>query len=458
MSAATASNPLIGSISAPASPKSWANSSQRAPATAIGVAAEDGQVRFVQHRKHRGPVGGQRGAILGLDDLRDRIDVQVSGAMPGRHRDARPAARQVQRTRDGATTHARRPRTAAGRGPAGRSATAVIRWSEVWRANNVRSSTKIRCLPIRLTKSPTNQMVTSAPPTREPGVTLIPAESNCWVSIWTTGGYIRCSWATMDGCTRNPGLGYGPTRRKTREVPGDICLQPAFGRGVRPCPTRSANLGTLVARTRQARHPASSLWTPAHGSAEPLRWCWKIGCGSGTSTLAMARGEPDIDVIAVEIYRRGLAQLLCAIDNAQVSNIRLIRGNGFDVLGPDRPEFVDRCPGVFPDPWPKARHHKRRFLRPGTVALIADRLPPVVCCTPRPTMPATQSTSLKLARTWNKAHPGWSASIPAPSRSRSPSHVPLPSTRRRPKKRAAPYTSSYGSGLDMTPTRNQIRT
>ena len=55
-------------------------------------------------------------------------------------------------------------------------------------------------------------------------------------------------------------------------------------------------------------------------------------CGSGTSTLAMARAEPDIDVIAVEIYRRGLAQLLCAIDNAQVSNIRLIRGNGFDVL------------------------------------------------------------------------------------------------------------------------------
>ena len=46
----------------------------------------------------------------------------------------------------------------------------------------------------------------------------------------------------------------------------------------------------------------------------------------------MAQDEPDIDVIAVEVYRRGLAQLLCAIDSANVGNIRLIRGNGVDVL------------------------------------------------------------------------------------------------------------------------------
>lgn len=103
----------------------------------------------------------------------------------------------------------------------------------------------------------------------------------------------------------------------------------------------------------------------------------EIGCGSGTSTLAMAQQEPDIDVIAVEIYRRGLAQLLCAIDSEQVHNIRLIRGNGIDVLK----ELIapDSLTGVrvfFPDPWPKARHHKRRLLQSGTVSLIADRLLP----------------------------------------------------------------------------------
>ncbi len=103
----------------------------------------------------------------------------------------------------------------------------------------------------------------------------------------------------------------------------------------------------------------------------------EIGCGSGTSTLAMAKEEPDIDVIAVEIYRRGLAQLLCAIEREKVGNIRLIRGNAIDVL--QRLIAPGSLTGVrvfFPDPWPKARHHKRRFLQPATVGLIADRLLP----------------------------------------------------------------------------------
>ncbi|WP_406817661.1 tRNA (guanosine(46)-N7)-methyltransferase TrmB [Mycobacterium sp. M23085] len=103
----------------------------------------------------------------------------------------------------------------------------------------------------------------------------------------------------------------------------------------------------------------------------------EIGCGSGTSTLAMAKEEPDVDVVAVEVYRRGLAQLLCAIDRDQVSNIRLIRGNALDVL--QRLITPGSLTGVrvfFPDPWPKARHHKRRFLQPGTIGLIADRLLP----------------------------------------------------------------------------------
>lgn len=103
----------------------------------------------------------------------------------------------------------------------------------------------------------------------------------------------------------------------------------------------------------------------------------EIGCGSGTSTLAMARDEPDIDVVAVEIYRRGLAQLLCAIDHEQVRNIRLIRGNALDVLQYlIAPASLSGVRVFFPDPWPKARHHKRRLLQPGTVGLIADRLLP----------------------------------------------------------------------------------
>lgn len=111
------------------------------------------------------------------------------------------------------------------------------------------------------------------------------------------------------------------------------------------------------------------------GRSAPL--ICEIGCGTGTSTLAMAQSEPDIDVIAVEVYRRGLAQLLSGIDREDVPNIRLIRGDGVDVLehlvGPGSLTGVRV---FFPDPWPKSRHHKRRLLQPATMALIADRLRP----------------------------------------------------------------------------------
>jgi tRNA (guanine-N7-)-methyltransferase len=103
----------------------------------------------------------------------------------------------------------------------------------------------------------------------------------------------------------------------------------------------------------------------------------EIGCGTGTSTLAMAQSEPDVNVIAVEVYRRGLAQLLCAIEREDVGNIRLIRGDAVDVLQHlITPGSLTGVRAFFPDPWPKARHHKRRLLQPATVALIADRLRP----------------------------------------------------------------------------------
>ncbi|MCF6386597.1 tRNA (guanosine(46)-N7)-methyltransferase TrmB [Mycobacterium sp. MBM] len=103
----------------------------------------------------------------------------------------------------------------------------------------------------------------------------------------------------------------------------------------------------------------------------------EIGCGTGTSTAAMALQEPDLDVIAVEVYKKGLGQLLSAIDRQGITNIRLVRGDGVDVLEHSLP--TASLTGVrvfFPDPWPKARHHKRRLLQPATMALIADRLAP----------------------------------------------------------------------------------
>ncbi|MBM7365610.1 tRNA (guanosine(46)-N7)-methyltransferase TrmB [Gordonia hydrophobica] len=103
----------------------------------------------------------------------------------------------------------------------------------------------------------------------------------------------------------------------------------------------------------------------------------EVGSGTGISTAAMAEAEPETDVVAVEVYQPGLAQLIGLVDRAGLTNVRMIRGDATVVLS----ELVapDSLTGVrvfFPDPWPKSRHHKRRFLQSGTIELIADRLKP----------------------------------------------------------------------------------
>ena len=103
----------------------------------------------------------------------------------------------------------------------------------------------------------------------------------------------------------------------------------------------------------------------------------EVGSGTGTSTAAMAPLEKDTNIVAVEIYRPGLAKLLGASICGEIDNIRLIRGDGVEVL--QRMFAPNSLAGVrifFPDPWPKARHNKRRIIQTGTLHLIAERLQP----------------------------------------------------------------------------------
>lgn len=103
----------------------------------------------------------------------------------------------------------------------------------------------------------------------------------------------------------------------------------------------------------------------------------EIGSGTGTSTAAMAPKEADTNIIAVELYKPGLAKLLGAVVRGDIDNIRMVRGDGVEVL--NRMFGLESLDGVrifFPDPWPKARHHKRRIIQSGVLNLIASRLKP----------------------------------------------------------------------------------
>ena len=111
------------------------------------------------------------------------------------------------------------------------------------------------------------------------------------------------------------------------------------------------------------------------GRAAPL--VLEIGFGRGEATLAMAAADPGRDVLAIEVHRPGAAALLREIDAAGLRNVRVVVGDAVPVLrnriGPGSLEEVRI---FFPDPWPKARHRKRRLLAPAFVALVASRLRP----------------------------------------------------------------------------------
>lgn len=106
----------------------------------------------------------------------------------------------------------------------------------------------------------------------------------------------------------------------------------------------------------------------------------EVGSGTGTAATAMARAEPHVNLIAVEVYRPGIAQTLQQIERSQrdpdpITNLRLLRGDAVEVLeNMLEPESLTGVRVFFPDPWPKVRHHKRRLLQAPTFALIASRL------------------------------------------------------------------------------------
>lgn len=103
----------------------------------------------------------------------------------------------------------------------------------------------------------------------------------------------------------------------------------------------------------------------------------EIGSGMGESTTAMAAARPDVNLLAIEVYRPGIAQLLHHLGKAAVDTVRVVRADAVSVLETLVPEAsVDEIWLFFPDPWPKNRHHKRRIVTDEFVRLVASRLRP----------------------------------------------------------------------------------
>lgn len=102
----------------------------------------------------------------------------------------------------------------------------------------------------------------------------------------------------------------------------------------------------------------------------------EIGSGMGDTTAAMAAADPDRDYLAVEVHTPGIANLLDLVERHGLDNVRVARGDALELVAGLPEAALDAVHVFFPDPWPKARHHKRRIIQPTHVALLRSRLAP----------------------------------------------------------------------------------
>lgn len=103
----------------------------------------------------------------------------------------------------------------------------------------------------------------------------------------------------------------------------------------------------------------------------------EIGFGMGQATAAIAAARHDTDFIGIEVHEAGVGSLLKLIGEMQLGNIRIVRHDAVEVLARMiAPATLAAVHVYFPDPWPKARHHKRRLIQRAFVDALITRLEP----------------------------------------------------------------------------------
>jgi len=101
----------------------------------------------------------------------------------------------------------------------------------------------------------------------------------------------------------------------------------------------------------------------------------EVGSGVGEATAALAAQRPGVDILALEVWRPGVAHTLGLLAEAGADNVRLLSVDAVWALEHlFVPGSVEELWTFFPDPWPKKRHHKRRLVSPSFAALAASRL------------------------------------------------------------------------------------
>lgn len=140
---------------------------------------------------------------------------------------------------------------------------------------------------------------------------------------------------------------------------------------------QSEILETGLNRLSVAVPPAGTGLDPRSLFARPVADVWfEIGFGGGEHLAAQAEANPDVGFIGAEPFVNGMASLLRHVDERGLDNVRVLADDARLLLAALPEASLGRVFLLFPDPWPKSRHHKRRFVQTETLDLIARALRP----------------------------------------------------------------------------------
>ena len=105
------------------------------------------------------------------------------------------------------------------------------------------------------------------------------------------------------------------------------------------------------------------------------RFSIEIGFGGGEVLLQLASRNPDTGYLGIEVYRPGVGKCLLGLNEMELKNVRVSTSDVRDVLLRQlTPDSLNEVFILFPDPWPKKRHHKRRLISPEFINLCASRM------------------------------------------------------------------------------------
>jgi tRNA (guanine-N7-)-methyltransferase len=147
------------------------------------------------------------------------------------------------------------------------------------------------------------------------------------------------------------------------------------GKGLRPSQVgyMAEDLGDLsVPNVSWTDNPERLKIDPkALFTATPPVWL-EIGFGGGEHMVHQAATYPDVGIIGCEPYINGIAMLLGKIRAAGVNNVAIHPGDARDLFDVLPAASIDKAFLLYPDPWPKSRHHRRRFVNPEFLDPLAD--------------------------------------------------------------------------------------